>query len=1029
MLAENRPNILVVEDDPGVATLVRRRLERAGYGVYHVERADEGLAALSRNSIDLVLLDYRLPEDIQGLDFCARMKQAGSDVPVILVTGFSNESLAIQALRAGIRDFITKSTEYLDYLPEAVARVLKQVDTERQLINSETRLASIIDSAKDAIIIAEDDHRISLFNPAAEMMFRCPATDAHGQPVSRFIPRKTPQNWHNNGNAPDEQETLSGWIRYGNRGVRSDGSPFPVEISMSKGRAGSRKFYTIIVRDVTERVRAEQALRQEQDKLTRIVSTAPGVVCSFRVSPGTITFSYASPAIRTIFGVEPKALERDASIIFPLIHPDDVEPTQASMRASRDAMQAWRHEFRVNHPERGETWVEAHAVPTPDGDGVLWFGFLTDVTARKKAELALQRNETLLTQAGHMAHLGAWDIEQCDPAHPGSGVLSWSDEVYRIFGYEPGTVAVTNDFFFAHVHPDDREAVTRAMRHALENHVPYHIEHRLLRADLQERIVAEHAQIIFDTQGRPAQIIGAVQDITDRRRAEENLRLRDRALHSVSQGILICDADASDQPILYANPGFERITGYSAQEVLGRNCRFLQGPKTDRLTIDRMRESIREQRDCSVEIVNYRKDGTAFVNALHIAPVTNDAGQLTHFVGVLTDVTERRRLEEQFQQSQKMEAVGQLAGGVAHDFNNLLTIISGYSEMLLSRMGPSDPTRASVMAIAEAGERAAALTRQLLAFSRRSVLEPKVLNLNDVVRETEKMLRRLIGEDILLTTVLDSRLLRVKVDPGQLSQVLMNLAVNARDAMPKGGKLTIVTENLVLDPGPVQSRRDVSYGKFVLLSMSDTGQGIPSEIRARIFEPFFTTKGTSGGTGLGLAVVHGIVKQSGGYIELLSEIGQGTTFNIYLPAVEEASIAPHFVVPTDNLRGRETILLVEDEEAVRGLATLAFQSHGYHVLVAQEGMEALRIVDAHRGKIDLLVTDVVMPGLGGGDLAKLLKKRLPDLKILYSSGYTDDSVLRHGILQSEVAFLQKPYTPFGLLRKAREMLDCQDSVG
>ena len=389
-----------------------------------------------------------------------------------------------------------------------------------------------------------------------------------------------------------------------------------------------------------------------------------------------------------------------------------------------------------------------------------------------------------------------------------------------------------------------------------------------------------------------------------------------------------------------------------------------------------------------------------------------------------TEFRERRTLEEQLRQAQKMEAVGLLAGGVAHDFNNLLTVISGYSDILLRSLPADDSSRGPIQEIYKAGERAAHLTRQLLAFSRKQVLEPKILDLNAIVQEVGRMLQRLIGEDISLTMTLAQDLRSVKVDPGQIEQVILNLAVNARDAMPQGGRLTIETANIELDSTYAQAHFEVKPGRYVMLAISDTGHGMEESVRTRIFEPFFTTKEPGKGTGLGLATVYGIIKQSGGNLYVYSELGRGTTFKVYLPYVPlkpSTGKSLHGFKPA--MHGNETILVVEDDPAVRDMTTLSLRTYGYNVLESCHGEEAIQVCAQYHGAIHMIVTDVVMPRMGGRQVVEALRPNYPSMKILYQSGYTDDAVVRHGVLEAETAFLQKPFTPVALASKVREVLD------
>jgi PAS domain S-box-containing protein len=520
-------------------------------------------------------------------------------------------------------------------------------------------------------------------------------------------------------------------------------------------------------------------------------------------------------------------------------------------------------------------------------------------------------------------------------------------------------------------------------------------------------------------------LLAVVRDVTERKESEAALRDRDRKLREAARlaRLTYWEDDYEADRISWSEEG-SAILGLPPGELSLGWADFLGLiHPDDRAAIDAARRQVaggcEPARHAAVRLV--RPGGEVRHLEVVAAAVRDEAGRVARAVGAAQDVTDRRRLEEQFRQAQKMQAVGQLAGGVAHDFNNLLTVISGYSDILLPLLPPADPRWEMVAAIREAGERGAGLTRQLLAFSRQAVLEPKVLDLNDLVRENEKLLRRLIGEDVELATALAPDLDPVKVDPGQIGQVLMNLAVNARDAMLTGGRLTIQTGRVVLDAAAAAAAGG-KPGRYALLTVADTGLGMTPEVRAHVFEPFFTTKGPGKGTGLGLATVHGVVEQTGGFISVASEPGRGAAFRLYFPAAAgpAARSSPGGGPLT---RGTETVLLAEDEDAVRALVRTVLRQAGYTVLDAARGPDALRLAAVHPGPIHLLVTDVVMPGMGGRELVEQLGRLRPEVRVLYLSGYTDDAVVRHGVLRAEVAFLQKPFTLAALTNKVREVLD------
>ncbi len=504
----------------------------------------------------------------------------------------------------------------------------------------------------------------------------------------------------------------------------------------------------------------------------------------------------------------------------------------------------------------------------------------------------LRESEARLADAQRIAHLGNWERDFL------TGDLRWSDEVFRIFGFEPGSFAPTFEKFIGFVHPDDRQSVNEAAAAALRGE-PCSIDHRVVPPDGSIRVVHQRGEVVFDGGGKPVRMAGTVQD-----------------------------------------------------------------------------------------------------------------------------VTREKQLEAQLFQAQKIEAIGRLAGGVAHDFNNVLTVVMGYCDLIETKLRPEDPLRRYAVEAQKNLGRAAGLTRQLLAFSRKQILSPRPLDLNAVVSGMEDMLRRLIGEGVDLVVAPGRDLRITKADRGQIEQVIMNLAVNARDAMPEGGKITIETANVELDEAYARGHLPVTPGSYVMLAVTDTGTGMDEETARRIFEPFFTTKEMGKGTGLGLSTVYGIVKQSGGYIWVYSEPGRGTTFKIYLPPSEEAA-APAESVPVSAAvpaSGTETILVVEDEDGIRELVSKVLSLGGHTVLGAAGGKEAVAAVERHEGPIHLMLTDMVMPGMSGPELADRLKTKRPAMKVLYMSGYADDAVIRHGELAPGTPFLQKPFTTTSLTQKIREVL-------
>ena len=677
------------------------------------------------------------------------------------------------------------------------------------------------------------------------------------------------------------------------------------------------------------------------------------------------------------------------------------------------------------------SYLREFLVPTLDAEGSVCGCQVAvqDISVQKRAEEALRESEERYRLLTQYSLTGIYIVQN-------EIFVYVNERMAAMFGYAPEEMIGRE--FRGFVHRGDRwllkDCGTRASQ--VSGAVPEH-EFRGLCKDGTERWFHLLATSI-PYKGHSAEM-GNVADITLRKRAEEALREseeRYKDLYEVSkrgEDLYRTLLDSSPDAVVvydimgrcqYVNDSFTRTFGWTLDEVQSKRVPFLPNAERDS-SLALIQSVIQDGVPChGFETKRYTKDGNLLDVAVSASRYHDHDGRPVGMLVVLSDITERKRLEEQLRQSAKMEAIGRLAGGVAHDFNNLLTAIIGYSDLLEQNMCDEDPGKEKVVQINRAAQHAASLTRQLLAFSRKQVLEVKVLGLNEIIAQVENMLHRLIGEQIDFVTCFSPSLGKVRADPGQIEQVLMNLAVNARDAMPRGGKLTIATANAIPAHESSQSHDDVQPGAYVMFSVTDTGIGMDSETALRVFDPFFTTKAQGSSAGLGLSTVYGIVKQHGGHVDVASRLGEGTTFKVYLPRVEETSESIERVSQAPlQPRGEETILVVEDEDVVRELACEALQTLGYRTLNASDPEEALTLCDTYKGKIQLLLTDVVLPQMDGKSLFDRISATMPHIKVLYMSGYTDDAIVRHGVLTAGVHFLQKPFTMDGLAIKVREVLD------
>jgi two-component system, cell cycle sensor histidine kinase and response regulator CckA len=833
--------------------------------------------------------------------------------------------------------------------------------------------------------------------------------------------------WHNFGNQVDKHLPMRGWLAAPL--VNRDGCNIGL-LQLSDKYEGEFTEYdeTILVQlaqvasvaienaRLYEQVKHnEKRLNEREEELRLILETTQVGVWHENLSSGEVRWS---EGLEALLGVEGTEFTGTYDELVNLVHPADRKGVEDSVKRSLHGDGLFLGDFRILCPDKTTRWLAGKGKVSFDENGkpVSRFGIAIDIQDRKEADEKLRASEQRFSKAFNLSPVSMTIISLEDLRY-----RYVNDSFLQATGYSrEEVIGRTSDELNVCISGEDREEVVKTFRQEgrLSN-----IEFKYQRKDGEIRTGLGSAENIT-LDGKPC-ILSVITDITERKRAEED---RDR-FFTVSLDML-CLADFSGF-FKRLNPAWEKALGYTNEELMSKSYIHFVHPDDREKTINLGKRVLDGESIQTFENRYICKDGS--IRWLLWSLTSFPEQQLIY--AVAHDITERKRgeqewkkAEENLRQAQKMDAIGRLAGGVAHDFNNLMTAVIGYSEMALRKAEPASPIADDILEIKKAGERAASLTSQLLAFGRKQMLQPKILNFNSVLENIHKMLRRLIGEHIDIAVIPDANLGLVKADPGQIEQVIVNLAVNARDAMPEGGKLTLETTNVHISNEYAFNQLEVTPGYYVMFAMTDTGCGMDVKTMAKIFEPFYTTKEMGKGIGLGLSMVYGIIKQSGGHIAVYSEPGIGTTVKLYLPRVDEEPSAPVLEVETPSpKKGNKTILLVEDEKVVRDLTAKILRDLNYVVLVAANGNEALELADNHIKKIALVISDLVMPQMGGKELTEKLRLLKPGLKMILMSGYTEKAIFHQGGLGSNIVFLQKPFSYDALAAKVREVLRDEDS--